>query len=598
MLQASTKDVQEFAQKLTEELNTAATSGKIQEFISGLKKIIEATVWTKAFDSTERDTYHSRIREDGIREIEARWWHTEPVPENTGRRISLEFCDLTAQHKTWRVEEVWAPETVECASFEAFARAAQRFRVQADRKYRHPFVPSTGFDALLKSGRTSFDSLASRFIADIVADLSDVGVVPYIRNDEANQGQESPWKEFPAWERTLPAWCSTPNHWIEPIPPPGFADSQGPHPLREQYYKKVPTLFIPGNGRCIVSCAKKPDVISRALFIPVHEIRYPGTVKAILNQEADLVPYGAHFVPGKVTLDAAQALLGRVIQSSTEPRSDPDEFPAGKRRKVNKSVQTEQYGDSRDPLAVLAVPCAWVGAAVLPADVKALEIAAGMISEGMNASVGKPEAEDRLSSSDWSDKTMACIRKLNADGFDPVVEVGPDGMFVGGDLGTSKGDDDEFEAEITGAQPGVWSMSVEPAEGEEADEDRLMHLDPLLIRFVWASDGSVDYDALPRPGSIQAQSSGDPHATWEVVGSFSVDSGTVCLFSKYALDNLLSTGKEDDREAMLEAFFDDGGEGNVFVPSGVVTASSSDGGFEVEGRRDEDGQIVELRLRV
>lgn len=30
MLQASTKDVEEFAQKLTEELNTAATSGKIQ----------------------------------------------------------------------------------------------------------------------------------------------------------------------------------------------------------------------------------------------------------------------------------------------------------------------------------------------------------------------------------------------------------------------------------------------------------------------------------------------------------------------------------------------------------------------------------------
>ncbi len=408
------------------------------------------------------NTYHSRVREDEIRGIEARWWHTEPVPEDTGHRISLEFCDVTAQHKTWRVEEVWAPETVECASSEAFARAAQRFRVQADRKYRHPFVPSTGFDALLKSGRTSFDSLASRPIADIVADLSNVGVVPYIRNDEANQGQESPWKEFPAWERTLPAWWSTPNHWIEPIPPPGFADSQGPHPLREQYYKKVPTLFIPGNGRCIVSCAKKPDVISRALFIPVHEIRYPGTVKAILNQEADLVPYGAHLVPGIVTLDAARALLGRVIQSSTEPRSDPDEPPAGKRRKVNKyaaqrlgfawglettsegepmwlhcveydtleeyvlslrSVQTEQYGDSRDPLAVLAVPCTWVGAAVLPADVKALENAAGINSEGTNDSVGKPEAEDRLSYSDWSDKTMAWIRKLNMKDIDPVAEV-------------------------------------------------------------------------------------------------------------------------------------------------------------------------------
>ncbi len=411
------------------------------------------------------NAYHNRVREDEIRGAEARWWRTESVPDQ-GDRMSLEFCDVTAQHKTWRVEEVWAPETVECASSEAFERVAQRFRVQADRKYRHPFVPSTGFDALLKSGRTSFDSLASRPIADILADLSDVGVVPYVRNDEANTGQASPWEEFEAWERTLPAWCSTPKHWIEPIPPPGFVESQAPHPLHEQYYeqyyKKVPTLHIPGNGRCIIPSAKKPDIISRALYFPVEEHHYPGTVKAVLDRRADLVPYSAHLVPGKVTLDAARALLGRVIQSSTEPRSDPDEPPAGKRRKVNKyaaqrlgfawgletdlegepmwlhcleygtlaqyvlslrSVRKEKYGDSRDPLAVLAVPCAWVGAAVLPADLKALKDAAGNNAQEANVSVGSPEAEDRMSYSDWSDKTMAWIRKLNAEGFDPVVEV-------------------------------------------------------------------------------------------------------------------------------------------------------------------------------
>ncbi len=186
-------------------------------------------------------------------------------------------------------------------------------------------------------------------------------------------------------------------------------------------------------------------------------------------------------------------------------------------------------------------------------------------------------------------------------------------MFVGGDLGTSKGDDDEFEAEVTGAKPGIWLMSVEPADGDEADEDRLMGEDPRVIRFIWVSEGTVDYDALPLRGSIQAQGA-DTDATWEIVGSFSVDSSYVCLFSKYALDTLLSTGKDEDREAMLEAFFDDGGEGNVFVPSGVVSeclycyftvavperdaASSNDGGYEIEGCRDGDGQIVELRLRV
>lgn len=147
-----------------------------------------------------------------------------------------------------------------------------------------------------------------------------------------------------------------------------------------------------------------------------------------------------------------------------------------------------------------------------------------------------------------------------------LMQVGADGAFVGGDLGTSKGEDDEFEAEIAGAKPGVWLASVSPAEPEEGDDDG-MGDEPKLIRFVWVRDGTVNYDALPSRASIQAPPV-DPAATWEVVATFSVDSGTVCLFSKHALDSILATGT--DREAMLEAFIDDDEGTNVFVPGGIV----------------------------
>lgn len=139
---------------------------------------------------------------------------------------------------------------------------------------------------------------------------------------------------------------------------------------------------------------------------------------------------------------------------------------------------------------------------------------------------------------------------------------------MGGDLGTSKGEDDEFEAEVTGAKPGVWLASVTATEPQEGG-DNMLGYEPQLIRFVWIHDGTVDYNALPSRASVQAPAASEPDADWEVVASFSVDSGTICLFSKHALESLLATGT--DREAMLEIFFDDDGDGtNVFVPSGVV----------------------------
>nr|VWO99020.1 Alcohol oxidase [Ganoderma boninense] len=82
-------------------------------------------------------------------------------------------------------------------------------------------------------------------------------------------------------------------------------------------------------------------------------------------------------------------------------------------------------------------------------------------------------------------RTRKWIRDLNKDKFTSVVEVGADGTFIGGDLELSKGDEDEFEAEVTGAKPGIiWLMSIEPVETEDGGEDDLMGGTPKVIRFV------------------------------------------------------------------------------------------------------------------
>ncbi|OSD07758.1 hypothetical protein PYCCODRAFT_1358338, partial [Trametes coccinea BRFM310] len=134
------------------------------------------------------------------------------------------------------------------------------------------------------------------------------------------------------------------------------------------------------------------------------------------------------------------------------------------------------------------------------------------------------------------------------------------GTFGGADLGTSKGPEDEFEAEVTGAKPGTQTL-----------------------RFIWVGEGTVDYEALPSRSSVRAPAAETETGTeWTVVGGFSVDSGMVCLFSKHALDSVLASGT-GDREEMLEAFIDDDDARHVFVPSGIVV-SGNDGGYEILDR--------------
>ena len=142
---------------------------------------------------------------------------------------------------------------------------------------------------------------------------------------------------FELWDvgDMLPAWCATPEHWIEPTPPSGFVEHPTTPPASgEQYYKKVPTLHMSGSGRHIVPSAQKPQVIARVVFVPVKDPAPTVTYTVRLHHEADLVPFGKVLFLGKIALEEARALLGCVVQSSTEPRTDSTMPPAKKRRKV------------------------------------------------------------------------------------------------------------------------------------------------------------------------------------------------------------------------------------------------------------------------
>ena len=423
----------------------------------------------KALVATVLDAKRLQIRDEALRKSETRWWHTVPIPEGT-ERIALEFRDVTPQYKSYRVTEVWPPETVECALSEPFENAAQRFRVQANKKHRHPFWPSQHFDAVLKTeGQASLSKLGPRTVAEVLQGLSEERIVPYVRNDEDNLPEHlhSPARHFNLWDIILPAWCVTPDHWFEPIPPPSFLEqSDTPPASGKLYYKKLPILFMSGCGRHIVPSATKPDLITRSFFFPVED-GPDHTVGYYVDPAGDLIPRSGQLVPGEITLDEARALLGRVVQSSTEPRSDPDAPPAAKRRKVNYDAYTVGFAwgleldanggpawlhcikwgggpwgtieyvldlsgqnrraydeDEGSPLARWIIPCAWVGIPVLPMDQKKTSEEKVVTGDKGTPRVGEAEQQKpTMSFDEWSARTDKWIRDLNKKKFASVVEV-------------------------------------------------------------------------------------------------------------------------------------------------------------------------------
>ncbi|VDC05349.1 unnamed protein product [Peniophora sp. CBMAI 1063] len=554
----------------------------------------------------EKGARFAQSRDAGIAEIHSQWWSYPPVTAADNEIIELSFVDATGNSERWEME------LVPCSLSEPFTHAAQRFRVAANKRYRHPFLPSRHFDLLLESDqRSDFDSLSSRTIADVLGDTREVR---YVRNDngqaQREEQEKSPSKLFPPWERAhlLPSWCETPDLWFEPTPPPGFSASKA---QGKQYYAKIPTLHIP--FACIRSAAFQPQHVARSLYLPVQDNPITGQTSAFLfDREKDLVPFANRIPTSTITVEAARSLLGRFVQSSTEPLRDDAPPTAKKQKKTmgNKyqaqtvaiawgltvdqdgkpdwlhcatlrgnwqfDVVLDLTGRLNRPFGYPGVKhanCAWLGAVVLDADRRALE-------ENERAEQKERPPQDADQFSEWSQKTRRWIRNLNAENADKLIEVGQNGTFLAGDIELAKGDSDEFELTISGAKPGTWRMLVS---------------EPLLAQLAWVRDGTVDYDALlqehgetPRPVNV--------NDSLEELGTFTVDSGHASLFSQSAFDSLTSG---NDREAKIETLIDaamDGRGDEVYVPGGLVV-NGDDGTYVLEGTRDDGGQIVFIKLR-
>ncbi|EJD48155.1 hypothetical protein AURDEDRAFT_162626 [Auricularia subglabra TFB-10046 SS5] len=520
--------------------------------------------------------HYDQLRNAEYDEVMERWWSCPPVPADAEDVLELIFVDLTPG------DERWEPEKVACAASEPFGDAAQRFRVQANKKHRHPWLPSMHYTLLLDergSRGVMFYSLADRTVAEVLTDLKDDRQLHYTRDDDSRAHREeaakSPARVFSLWDppRTLPPWCTTPDSWIEPTPPPGFS---APKEEGAQLYIAVPTLHVPAVG--IVPSATKPQVIARTLYWPVTRSG-SYTFGFHVDCEEDYVPSSERLTPATLTAENAQALLGRYVQTSTVPDPPRDDAPPDSKKRKN--VPINKYATRKVAIAwglaldddgrpdwlhcyslgsTLAIDlkglerpfgrpnvrtsnCAWIAAVMLDADKRALGVQA-------------EPAEDVFGP--WVQQTERWIKQLNAAGVDKLVEVGQEGTFVAGDIEQSKADTDDWEAYIAGAKPGLWRMSV-------AESD--------VVYFTWVREGTLDYDALPQLSGRPAL--GDHDGEWHEVGSYSSDSSFVGLFSKSALDALLGEGlKQEKIETLVDAMNMEGlGE---YMPGGIFSGMMVD----------------------
>ncbi|KZW01447.1 hypothetical protein EXIGLDRAFT_692258 [Exidia glandulosa HHB12029] len=613
-----------------EELRQALESGEHVESV--LKRITATIAWTMFLERSAAGTaliaaikaapasqaqeaavaaYFDRSTEAEIKDTEERWWSYPPVAADADDVLHLTFVDVTPG------DECWEPERVLCSAGEPFARAAQRFRVTVNKKHRHPFLPSLYYDVILGEGagagkRATFKSLAGRTVDDVLRELGTEHTLRYIRDDDGPDQREdtqwSPSRLFSPWDRAriMPSWCTTPDSWFEPTPPPGFS---APEVQGKQFYIAVPTLFVPCKG--IVPSAVKPQLIARTLYWPVEHMGTDIIVDYLLDREKDYVPLSQRVVPSTLTVEAARALLGRYIQSSSvadqEPQRD-DNPPSHKKRKkapaINKYAtrtvaiawgltldnngqpdwlhcfvpalrwQSDRVFDLKclgrkyrySP--VLATHSAWIGAVVLDADKRALKEDKQQVSRNEHDSFDE-----------WVKKTQRWIQHLNTEGADKLVEVDRDGTFVAGDIEQSKADWDEWEASISGAKPGLWRMFIFASQA---------------AYFVWVREGTLDYDALPQISSNNDGETEEEDGEWEELGSFSVDSGMVGFFSESALDTLIGDGKKQEKmETLIDAMTLEGqGE---FMPGGIIL-SGDDGGYTVQGMKDEEGKVIKLRM--
>ncbi|EIN13188.1 hypothetical protein PUNSTDRAFT_139828 [Punctularia strigosozonata HHB-11173 SS5] len=269
-----------------------------------------------------------------VEEVEREWWSMDPVAEGLPR-VTWMFEDVNAQHAEGGAGP-WAPEAVEGSPQETFDHIFRRFRVQANKKYRHPFKPALNFDIIRDPGvqagvndekgegaseplRIAFGD-ASNYTGQQVLDLfGGSTTLTYVRHDDQDDADHKMGPlSFRPWDRKLPPWCTTPPHWIPPAVPPGYGHDALTDVSDESQYvwRAVPTLTLPGLGRNLLPSATSPSLIVSHVFVVASATGKCPTLRVELG--SDHVAEKDKRAPTALTMRAIRThLLGRWIHAST-----------------------------------------------------------------------------------------------------------------------------------------------------------------------------------------------------------------------------------------------------------------------------------------
>ncbi|KAJ7165804.1 hypothetical protein C8R46DRAFT_1035156 [Mycena filopes] len=511
--------------------------------------------------------------------VRTQWWSCPPAPPENP--ILLSFTDVTADHQPVGPENPWVVGEIQASLDEPFRDAFLRCRLEGNKKYRHPFLPSLLFDALLPGG--PFDPKPA---------------IPFVRKDGYGNTLEvrllTPFSNRHAWENDLPAWFpAPPAHWIDPVPPPSYAWTGSPIPSFPKAtpvsYYKVPLLKFSGNGRDILPSVTTPPFITSDIYLPVHQVWLPDAPYTPLNmhEDAGLVrPSDVIFPP--ISLEQAKSLLGRVFRFCRHPLVINEPGKKKRKQKTNifefgaawgwdpatcelhcvrvapdlhqpflldlkgpATIAVGRQHGPRDPYAVHRDCCQWLGLVTTLEDRWLLEQRQADSQTSLS-----PPMQPTAALPDLDEKLTRIVMKLNSSPEARIFEVTQASSLLFGDLTLAKAELD-FELILDNIRPGVWISRT---------------TDNNTVLLHWVRDGSIDYENIHPLPTEPPFNEGLP---WDAAGTFSVDGGVFGAIASGVLDDDGPLVRDDyNAEVVLEAFMDLPGEishtGSLAVPGGVV----------------------------
>ncbi|EED83302.1 predicted protein [Postia placenta Mad-698-R] len=565
-------------------------------------------------------------------------WYTEP-PLPSVETVHLTFRDATADHKAFGALEIWADEEVESIIDGAVLDTLLRFRIRANKKYRHPYRPSLDFDILLpkaegaESELINIDNLDEYLVQTILARLGDTKVIKYVRNDDQNGEAQFYVENTDPWARTLPDWLSpAPPTWCRYTPPVSYTRAASRTAADGIQYKEVPLLYFGGTGRDILPSITMPPLVVSHVYLPVQHRE--GDYCHALGDEVDHVVSADRLVP-PLTDAQARSLLGRAIQFSTAPLPEPrdDNRPQKKRKKTRPLYTTLQtvvvwgydpatsllsctspFGlrntdfvldlrvadreviaadKQEDPYGVTRKFAHWLGVVSSPQDRKLREERA-MGTAAISVQAQDENPEEVADIPEENDGTLipieGLVMRLNIDDTTRIFEVLVKDRMLLGDatLATVHGGLD-FDVTVDGLKPGIWHSLVDD-DGE--------------VELLWARPGHVDYED-PEPledDQMSTPFSMEDDSRWAELGVYGVDSGIsgAIMQSVFVEDGVLTSdegGTRDVMDVLTKQAFEELGSEFIAVPGGIVW-SGQDGTYVVRGHKDDDGLLVAITIRV